>query len=253
MDVFWPSMSSIAFRSGHLRPKSYPFEDSQVWHMDLSTGRRTLLGASDQYFAVDSTGLQAVRRGGAGLYLARQGSNTLLVPDGSSPAWSPNGKFLAYCSNNVSLCIRDMTTGRTNVASVLKSGSPSMPAWSPDSSKICFTSGAGEQIHILDLHSRLLRKCACRAVWPWLTPSWSFDGRYIAVSHPYSITMINTKTGGTRNLTGRLEKYLSASGGLVYAAFSPRRKELACVFQPKERFYGDNAPRKRLVVISLDW
>ena len=115
LDVVWPSMNSISFRSGHLRPGSYPFEDSHVRHLDLSTGRCTLLGASDQSFAVDSTGLQVVRRGGTGLFLAGQGSDRLLVPGGSCPAWSPDGRFLAYCSCDVSLCVRDMTAGSEHV------------------------------------------------------------------------------------------------------------------------------------------
>ncbi len=100
-----------------------------------------------------------------------------------SPAWSPDGKNLAYVSfenRSSAIYVQDIYSGhRRRVAS--SPGINSAPAWSPDGSRLAMTlsKGGDPEIYILHLSSNTLQQVTRnRAIDT--EPSWSPDGKKIA-------------------------------------------------------------------------
>jgi len=100
-----------------------------------------------------------------------------------SPAWSPDGQWLAYVSFEDHLSAvyvqRVLTGQRTRVS--MRAGINGAPAWSPDSRKLALTLSGDSghpQIYILDLATqRLTRITDVPAINT--EAAWSPDGRYI--------------------------------------------------------------------------
>jgi TolB protein len=100
-----------------------------------------------------------------------------------SPAWSPDGRRLAYVSfegNKSSIFVQTLRTGnRVQVSS--KEGINGAPAFSPDGRQLVVTLGGidgNPDIHVLDISSRQSRRLTThRAIDT--EGSWSPDGRYI--------------------------------------------------------------------------
>ena len=97
-----------------------------------------------------------------------------------TPAWSPDGKRLAYVSfenRNPAIFVQDIfTKKRTKLASF--TGLNSSPAWSPDGTKIALTLSIDGQpdIYYYDLQqSRFVRVTANRAIDT--EPTWAADSK----------------------------------------------------------------------------
>ena len=99
-----------------------------------------------------------------------------------SPAWSPDGRRLAYVSfenERSEIFVQDLTSGtRTKVSSA--PGINSAPAWSPDGGYMALTlsSGGNPDIYIMEVSSRKLRKLTNHHGID-TEPDWSPDGRFI--------------------------------------------------------------------------
>ncbi len=100
-----------------------------------------------------------------------------------SPAWSPDGRDLAYVSfegRKASIYVQGVYTGqRQKVASFR--GINGAPAWSPDGKKLALTlsKDGNPDIYVLDLQNKsLLRLTNHYGIDT--EPAWSPDGKYVA-------------------------------------------------------------------------
>ncbi|WP_455220719.1 Tol-Pal system beta propeller repeat protein TolB [Kaarinaea lacus] len=148
-----------------------------------------------------------------------------------SPAWSPDGKKIAYVSHERGkqqrIVIQDWSSGARNVITVPLKGRQSAPAWSPDGKKLAFTNhkDGNAEIYVLDLSGKKVRR---------ITNHWAIETE--AAWTPDGETIIFTSDRG-----GRPQLYkTSANGGAVSrltfegtenarAAVSPDGKMIAMV------------------------
>ena len=114
-----------------------------------------------------------------------------------SPAWSPDGKSVAYFSDaggEYALHVRDADgKGTAKVHKLTGAGFYELPAWSPDGKKIAYRDNS-QTLYWIDLESG---KCTKVAIEPLYNPirflrfNWSPDSQYLAYN-------LGTKTGLNR-------------------------------------------------------
>ncbi len=120
-----------------------------------------------------------------------------------SPAWSPNGKQIAYVSfehHRAQIFVSDVATGQRQRITHYP-GINGAPAWSPDGKKLAFvlSKDGSPNIYIKDLRSSKLQQ----VTFDWsidTEPSWAPDGRSLLFTsdrggHPqiYSVDLHNHK------------------------------------------------------------
>ncbi len=146
-----------------------------------------------------------------------------------SPAWSPDGKHIAYVSfedKNSAIWVQDVRTGkRDRVAH--GPGINSAPAWSPDGNRLAMTLSrdGNPEIYVLHLASRQLQRLT-RHYSIDTEPAWSPDGRKLLFTSDrgggpqlYEMTL----GGGAKRLTFNKGTY-NARG-----RYSPNGDQIAMV------------------------
>nr|WP_215780310.1 Tol-Pal system beta propeller repeat protein TolB [Paludibacterium sp. B53371] len=99
-----------------------------------------------------------------------------------SPAWSPDGRYLAYVSFETRkpvVWVQDLATGKRHAAANFK-GSNSAPAWSPDGSKLAvvLTTTGNSELYLVGPDGGTPRRLTFSDAID-TEPSWSADGSQI--------------------------------------------------------------------------
>ncbi|NUQ12061.1 MAG: PD40 domain-containing protein, partial [Gemmatimonadaceae bacterium] len=112
----------------------------------------------------------------------------------AEPAWSPDGRFLAWSSDRggqlLDLWIRDMSTGQVRQLT-RTAGSAMGASWSPDGRQLAFLNVDGvwrrASVNVVDVATGAVREVHPSLFGPG-SPTWSKDGRRVLVAAltPYS-------------------------------------------------------------------
>jgi TolB protein len=100
-----------------------------------------------------------------------------------SPAWSPDGKKIAYVSfesGNSQVYIQDISTGARQLIAAHKKGINGAPAWSPDGSKLAVSLSfvGNPEIYVIDMASRHETRLT-NSLSIDTEPTWAPDGQSI--------------------------------------------------------------------------
>ena len=122
-----------------------------------------------------------------GLFLmdaAGQGEPRLLFRDAWTPAWSPDGKKIAFsqhAENHWSVHVAN-SDGSHDFRLTNAGSDADAPAWSPDGTQIAFSARSmNEQTFVMNNDGSHERQLTNDPGWECQQPSWSPDGKLIAV------------------------------------------------------------------------
>jgi len=126
--------------------------------------------------------------------------------EAANPAWSPDGKLIAYDYRRPGFSSReiwvvDVEGSHPRLVTSLPAVS-TLPSWSPDGRRIAFNSnirGGHYEIYSIGRDGRALRRETKSAI-NTIDPAWSPDGKEIAFSRDGAIWTVD-RAGHERKLT----------------------------------------------------
>lgn len=153
-----------------------------------------------------------------------------------SPAWSPDGREIAYVSfesGRPQVFVQTLATGARRVAASFP-GLNGAPAWSPDGRRLALalSRDGNPEIYVLDLASGTLRRLT-RDPAIDTEPAWSPDGRWIAFT---------SDRGGSPQIYrvpaegGRVERLTFEGGYNARPRYAPDGRSLALVHGARGRY-----------------
>ncbi|WP_421931620.1 amidohydrolase family protein [Phenylobacterium sp.] len=208
-----------------------------------STRPKPVVGVGSPALSPDGTQIAFRALNDLWILPAGGGKPTALIKDSfwkCDPAWSPDGKLLAYSTDRagkLDIWVRDLVTGADSQVT-RHAGAAVSAAWSKDGKQIAFLDQTGA-LHTVEVATGAIKQ-RFGAIWEPGKPSWSLDGKTIALAafKPYNarfreglseIMTVDLATGATTYQPHAPHKSLGTRGddGPVW---SPDGKTLAYVF-----------------------
>ena len=185
----------------------------QVWQMDVNSllrSKKFSFKGTPTSIAPSPDGrrfaLTLSLHGNVELYVAEPATDRLIrltttpFATEGQPTWSPDGRQIAYVSDETrtpQIYVIDVATkakrrltsrGRQNVD----------PDWGPDNRIAYITKRGGAQVAVMDAAKGDASAELVTEAASWTHPSWSRDGRHIAASRDKAIFLIDTLEGGDK-------------------------------------------------------
>ena len=156
---------------------------------------------------------------GGGVYLAGRGGLRLLRSGAVEPAWSPDGRRLAFIApgagGNGDVFVRDADGTHRGRITQTDGVDEASPSWSPDGRYLAVERAGRIVILRADGGGE-------RPLRAGMQPAWSPGGRRIAFTDGDNLYLVSAKGGRTRQLT-------SAAGAQTAPAWAPDGRRLAFV------------------------
>ncbi len=208
------------------------------------TGEMGAFNSRIAYITIHKTGknkqyrLQVADFDGFNAKIVAQGEEPIL-----SPAWSPDGRRLAYVSlenKRMAIYVHDIYSNLRDQVSAHQ-GLNSSPAWSPDGTKLAMTlsKDGNAEIYVLDLTTKSLQRLTTDPAID-TEPAWSPDGKMIIFTSDRGgkpqIYQVSSKGGAAQRLT--FQGVYNAR-----ASFSPNGQRLVLI-------NGDGGGSYRIAILE---